>query len=136
VTERNALSQDTSKPGSLEQAVLSEIWSNGPQSADQIRRRVVPSRQLSDSTIRTVLRRLEAKGLIKRELRDKRYVYRGLKDRRVVAIEAVRALVDKFYSGSVASLLIGMVEEKIIEPKELRRLSRQLDDAQKRRTRP
>jgi predicted transcriptional regulator len=62
------------------------------------------------------LRRLETKGLIKRELCDKRYVYRGLKGCRAVAIETVRALVDKFYSGSVASLLIGMVEEKIIEP--------------------
>jgi predicted transcriptional regulator len=119
--------------GVLEQAVLDQIWKAGPQTADQIRRSVTPERQLSDSTIRTVLRRLEHKGLVGRELLGKRYLYRGMKERRNLAMEALRALMDRFFSGSVDSLLTGMVEEEIIGPRELARLQKELRVAEKRR---
>jgi predicted transcriptional regulator len=114
---------------------MDRIWANGPQSADQIRKAVMPARQLSDSTIRTVLRRLEAKGLIVRESTGSRYVYRGVKARAAVAMTALQALVDKFYSGSMRSLVVGMVEEKVIEPEELQAITKQVEDAEKRRTR-
>jgi len=114
---------------------MDQLWANGTQSADQIRKAVLPARQLSDSTIRTVLRRLEAKGLIVRESSDGRYVYRGVKARAAVAMTAVRALADRFYSGSMRSLLVGMVEEKVIKPEELQAITKQVEEAEKRRSR-
>ncbi len=93
----------------------------------------MPGRQLSDSTIRTVLRRLGEKGLIVREMAGSRYVYRGVKGRAAVAMTALRALADKFYNGSVRSLVVGMVEEKVIEPEELQDITQQIQAAERRR---
>src|ERR1700761_7354551 len=53
---------DPAELGELERAVLELVWKNGTQSADQVRECLDEGgRRLKESTIRTVLRRLEEK---------------------------------------------------------------------------
>lgn len=65
----------------------------------------------SDSTVRTQLRVLEAKGHVRHEEEGLRYVYLPVAPRRTVRKSALRHLVDTFFDGSaekvVAALLGG-----------------------------
>jgi predicted transcriptional regulator len=67
--------------------------------------------QPSDSTVRTQLRVLEAKGHVRHEEEGLRYVYSPVVPRRVVRKSALKHLVDTFFDGStekvVAALLGG-----------------------------
>ncbi len=45
------------------------VWSHGPCTADACREALAHSRPMKDSTIRTVLRRLEAKGYVSPQTR-------------------------------------------------------------------
>jgi len=54
--------------GEVEQIVMDYIWTHGPSSSEACREALASSRPMKDSTIRTVLRRLEEKGYLKSHL--------------------------------------------------------------------
>lgn len=81
---------------------------------------------MKDSTVRTVLRRLENKGFLKHAVDGRTYVYEGVEAPENMAMRAVRQIVDRFCHGSVESLLLGMVENEVIDKDQLERLARKV----------
>ncbi len=86
-------------------------------------------RPLKDSTIRTVLRRLEEKGYLAHAVDNRTFVYRPAESPHKVAGRAVQRIVDWFCAGSVEELLVGMVDSKVISRGELERLARRIGAA-------
>ena len=99
------------------------IWAGGRATAEQVREALQPRRALKDSTVRTLLRRLEEKGYLAHDLDGRTFVYRAVEPPRSLAVRAVRQIIDRFCAGSVEQLLVGMVDEKVIEARELERLA-------------
>ena len=64
------------------------LWNNGPATGDVVRTAVSKDRSLTDSTIRTVLRRLEAKQFVKHEMDGRQFIYSSSREPRKVAAEA------------------------------------------------
>ena len=79
-----------------------------------------------DSTIRTVLRRLEEKGYLAHSLENRAFVYRPAESPQLVAGRAVKRIVDWFCAGSVEALLVGMVDSKVLDRHELQRLANRI----------
>lgn len=121
-----------SKPLSeLEHLVMDFVWSHGPCTADQVRESLAPNRPMKDSTVRTILRRMEKKGYIVHLVEGRTYLYRSVQPRESVAVRAVKQIVDRFCGGSVEQLLMGMVDSKLIDRRELEKLVQKV--AQKKR---
>jgi BlaI family penicillinase repressor len=78
---------------------------------------------LKDSTVRTVLRRLEEKGYLVHATEGRTFVYRPVAPREHVAARAVKRIADWFCEGSVESLLVGLVESDVLDRKELQALA-------------
>ncbi len=110
----------------LEHLVMEFLWSRESATADEIREALAARRALKDSTVRTILRRLEQKGYASHRVAGRTYVYRGLERPQNVAVRAVRQIIDKFCGGSVEELLVGMVENEIVDRRELSELARRL----------
>ena len=89
-------------------------------------------RELKDSTIRTVLRRLEDKGYTTHTVDGRTYVYHAAEPRGRVAAKAVQRIVDWFCNGSVEEVLVGMVDQKTIDPEQLQALSEKIAKARDR----
>ena len=51
------------------------------------------------------------------------FVYRAVETRRNVAVQAAKQLIDRFCGGSVEELLVGLVDNQLLEPKQLQRLA-------------
>ena len=102
------------------------VWANPRCTADQCREGLGPSRALKDSTVRTMLRRLEEKGYVAHEVKARTYLYRALDARANVAADAMRTILDRFCGGSVEQLLVGMVDNDVIGPEELEQLARKI----------
>jgi predicted transcriptional regulator len=83
-------------------------------------------RPLKDSTIRTVLRRLEEKGLLKHQVEGRTFLYQATQARRHFAARAVQQIIDRLCGGSVEQLLVGMVENKVLKQKDLEQLARRV----------
>ncbi len=113
--------------GELEQRVMEFLWSHGPASAETVREALAVDRPLNDSTIRTVLRRLESKNYVGHRIEGRQFVYSGIHQARTVAADAVREIVRKFCRGSLEELLTGMVDRRVVKSAELRRLAEKID---------
>jgi predicted transcriptional regulator len=124
-----ALGHDPAELGELERSVLSIVWRKAEITADQVREEL--GRPLKDSTIRTVLRRLEEKGYLEHSLENRTFIYRPAQTRQRVAGRAVKRIVDWFCEGSVEALLVGMVDSKVLDRAELQRLAERIAVAQK-----
>lgn len=120
---------DPAELGELEREVLLIVWRLGFVTADQVREDL--GRPLKDSTVRTVLRRLEEKGYLAHSVDDRTFVYHPAESRQRVAGRAAKRIVDWFCEGSVETLLVGMVDSKVLDRAELRRLADRIAVAKK-----
>lgn len=107
----------------LQQSVVDFIWSNGPSTAEQVREGISPGHRLKDSTIRTILRRLEERGFVSHTTEGKSFVYSVAVPSQSVAARAVQQLIQRFWSGSAEQFLAGMVDAKVLTPAQIRKLA-------------
>jgi BlaI family transcriptional regulator, penicillinase repressor len=119
---------DPAELGELERSILLIIWRMGKVTAERVREEL--GRPLKDSTIRTVLRRLEEKGYLAHSVENRTFLYRPAESRQRVAGRAVKRIVDWFCEGSVEALLVGMVDSKVLGRAELQRLAERIAQAQ------
>jgi len=110
----------------LEHQVMEILWGRGSGTAEQIREALAPRHVLKDSTVRTVLKRLQEKGYVRHKVEGKAFVYSGIEKPRNVAVRAVREILDRFCDGSLEQLLVGMVENEVVDRAELRELAKKL----------
>jgi len=123
VTRRN----DSTHPlTDLQQAILDYLWANGPLSAEAVREGLQRKFPLKDSSMRTLLRRLEARGLVTHRTEGKVFIYEAKHPAQQVAAGAVRHIIQRFFSGSVEQMLVGMVDEKVLSAADLERLARKV----------
>ena len=123
---------DPAELGELERAVMRLIWQHGDLTAEQVREELDElDRPLKDSTVRTVLRRLEEKGYVTHTVENRTFRYRPAETRQLVAGRAVKRIIDRFCDGSVEALLVGMVDSKVLDQTELQRLAERIAAARK-----
>jgi predicted transcriptional regulator len=111
--------------GEVEQIVMDYIWSHGPSTSESCREALASSRPMKDSTIRTVLRRLEEKGYLTHETEGRTFIYKASDARQNVAVRAVKGIIDRFCGGSAEQLLLGMVDNAVLDSKQLERLPKE-----------
>ena len=114
--------------GDLEREVMQLVWAHGPVTAEAVRKRL--SRRLKESTVRTVLRRLEDKGYADHTVEGRTYIYHAAEPRSRVAAKAVQRIVDWFCNGSIEEVLVGMVDTAMLDQRQLRMLADQVAKAQ------
>ena len=107
--------------GDLEREVMQLVWAHGPVTAEAVREQL--PRRLKESTVRTVLRRLEDKGYTRHTVDGRTYVYHATEPRGRVAAKAVQRVVDWFCNGSIEEVLVGMVDMAMLDQKQLRTLA-------------
>jgi BlaI family penicillinase repressor len=110
----------------LEQIVMEYVWAHPGCTAETCREGVAGQRALKDSTIRTILRNLEEKSYVTHNVDGRTFVYRAADTKRNVAVQAAQQLIDRFCGGSVEELLVGLVDNQVLEPKQLQRLAEKI----------
>src|SRR2546428_11932618 len=123
MTRRNKSAAPVRTPlTDLENAVMRVVWDSEPCSVEAVYEVVSRSRDLKETTVRTLLRRLEQKGYLRHESEGRAYVYRATEPSRSLAARAVRQIIDRFCQGSVEELVSGMIDAKVLTKDEINRL--------------
>ncbi|HZP03799.1 MAG TPA: BlaI/MecI/CopY family transcriptional regulator [Terracidiphilus sp.] len=129
MTSNTPTDHDPAELGELERSILLIVWRKDAITAEQAREEL--GRPLKESTIRTVLRRLEEKGYLAHSVENRTFIYRPAESPERVAGRAVQRIVDWFCEGSVEALLVGMVDSKVLGRAELQRLAERIATARK-----
>jgi BlaI family transcriptional regulator, penicillinase repressor len=108
----------------LESEVMRAVWDAGSSTVEAVHQIISRNRKLKETTIRTLLRRLEQKGYLTHESDGRAYVYRAVEPARNLAARAVRQIIDRFCKGSVEELVSGMVEAKVLSKGDIDKLEK------------
>lgn len=119
-------------PSALEQLVIEFLWANGPSNAGQVREGLMKRHAMKEATARTILRRLESKGYATHTERGRTYIYSAVHPESL-AMRTIRQVIDRFWGGSAQALVAGMVEHEVMDPGELRALSKKVERLQRRK---
>ena len=116
--------------GELEREVMQLVWDGGDVTADAIRTRL--DRKPKESTVRTVLRRLEDKGYVTHTVSGRTFVFRAAVSRGDVAARAVKHIVDWFCNGSLDEVLVGMADARMLDSRTLEVLAKRIANAKEK----
>ena len=113
--------EDLPDLGALERDVMQLVWAQDPITAEQVREKL--TRRLKESTVRTVLRRLEDKGYVMHTVEGRTYHFSPCERRSAVAAKAVQRVLNGFTDGSLEEVLMGMMDNKTLDPRQLQALA-------------
>jgi len=103
-----------------EAELMEVLWDFGPSTVAEVRDRV--DDDLAYTTVLSMLRTLEAKGYVTHDAEGKAHRYSAAIDRDAARRSALRAMSEKFFKGSTATLLTHFVAEEKLSDADVARL--------------
>jgi predicted transcriptional regulator len=116
----------------LELEIMSVLWKAGPAGVQTVQANL-KTRELAYTTVQTMLNVLHRKGRVKRQLKDRAYVYRPALSREKAVSQALGDMLDRFFGGSADSLVLSLVETRHLTPEKLARIQTMLPQSKEER---
>ena len=96
--------------GEAEYAVMEVLWEDAPLTATEVAERVPAARGWSIRTVKTMLARLLAKGVLAHEEEGRRYLYRPAIARADYVAQESGRLIDRMFGGRITPLVAQLAE--------------------------
>jgi predicted transcriptional regulator len=110
------------KISEAEQQLLQLLWDESPLGAAEIAERAPADRGWSLTTVKTMLSRLVAKGVLGVEPDGRRFLYHPLVARETIASNQAGRLIDRLFGGRVSPLVAQLAEEGQLSKDDLEEL--------------
>ena len=104
------------------------LWAKGKATVSEVADALHSGPPLAYTTVLTMLRILERKGYIDHEKQGRAFVYEPVIDRSEACSKAVRYVVSRFFNNSPELLVLNILENEKIDPKELKRLKKLIEE--------
>lgn len=116
----------------LQMAILRLLWQKGEASVAEVWEALHKERGLAQTTVATLLSRLERRGVIARRAEQRQYLYRALVTEDEVRESMVEELTERLFAGDVTALVNHLLTSQEIAPGDLARLREMIDAAESR----
>jgi len=113
----------------LQIAILRLLWENGELTAAQIWEQLYAERKLAQTTVATIVARLQRRRILARRTKDKQFVYRALVTEADVQHSMVSELTERLFAGDVTALVSHLVSASDMTPGDLARVKKILQGA-------
>jgi BlaI family penicillinase repressor len=115
----------------LELEIMNVLWDTGPANVQSVQAGIksgIPSgikgRELAYTTVQTMLNVLHRKGKVKRQLKERAYIYRPVFSRQKAVTQAVGEMLDRFFGGSADGLVLNLVKTRHLTPERLAQIQK------------
>jgi BlaI family transcriptional regulator, penicillinase repressor len=107
--------------------IMKVLWQKGPGTVQRILDALPGNPALAYNTVLTTIRILEGKGYVEHVKDGRAHVYNALVAEHEASRSEIRHLVSRFFRNSNEDLVLNILEDRGIEPKELERLRKMLE---------
>jgi BlaI family penicillinase repressor len=114
----------------LQIALLRVLWQRGEASVAEVWEALRDERGLAQTTIATLLSRLERRGVVARRAEQRSFVYRAVVSEGDVRESMVGGLTERMFGGDVTALVNHLLTSHEIAPGDLARLRAMIDAAE------
>lgn len=118
--------------GDLQLRILEILWEHPRSGVGFVHEVLKPERDLAYTTVATMLRKMEARGLVSHVEEGRSYLYSAAVQADAVNRSASRHLVDRLFEGSVADAVSHLLTTREVSRTELDQLERLIRDAKRR----
>ena len=118
--------------GDLQHAIMAVLWGRGEASVAEVHEALREARGLAPTTIATMLRKMEDKGVVAHSTSGRQFLYRPTVSEDQVRRSMVGELVERLFGGDPNALVAHLVSEHEIEAGELPALRRRVGAGKKR----
>lgn len=115
----------------LQLGIMEVLWQEREATVSEVHEALRRDRRVAESTVATLLSRLEARGMVEHRTEGRRYAYRAV----VGEVEVRRSIVSEFagltqrlFSGDVAGLVSQLLNAREVEPEDLERVRAIIDE--------
>lgn len=112
-----------------EARVMSVLWQKDRATVADVVAVLKRKRPVTYSTVQTILRILEDKGYVSHQKVARAFIYTPRVDERQARRRALKHLLARLFNGSPSLLVLNVLEDDQIEPEELSRLKKLIEDA-------
>lgn len=116
----------------LQITILRHLWEKGEATVAEIWEALHAERGLAQTTVATLLSRLERRGIVTRRAEQRQYIYRALVTEAEVRRTMVGDLTERLFEGDVTALVNHLLTSREIAPGDLARLRAMIDKAESR----
>jgi BlaI family penicillinase repressor len=116
----------------LQITILRLLWARGEASVAEIWEALHAERGLAQTTVATLVTRLERRGVVSRRAESRQYLYRALVTEAEVQRSMVEELTERLFEGDVTALVNHLLTSQEIAPGDLARLRTMIDAAESR----
>lgn len=113
--------------GDLQHAIMAVLWDRGEATTADVHEALRVERGLALTTIATMLRKMEDKGVVTHRAEGRQFVYRPTVSRAEIRESMVGELVERVFGGDARALVAHLVSEHEIDTRELGELRERLD---------
>lgn len=108
----------------LQIAILRLLWEHGELTVAQIWEELYAERKLAQTTIATIVARLQRRRILARRTKDKQFVYRALVTEADVQHSMVSELTERLFAGDVTALVSHLLSDRDMTPGDLARVKK------------
>ena len=110
--------------------IMKIVWDLGPATVRDVYEALLRRRKIAYTTVMTMMNILETKKYLKKRAQDRAYVYRATRPRSQVIKAMVREFVDRVFNGSAEPLLVHLLKDRRLSPKDLERIARAIREGE------
>jgi predicted transcriptional regulator len=116
--------------GDLQHAIMAVLWEKRAATSAEVHAALYPSRGLAPTTIATMLRKMESKGVVGHRMAGRQFVYHPLVSEGEIKRSMVNELITRLFAGDPSALVSHLVSDHDIDHDELAKLRQLLADAE------
>jgi predicted transcriptional regulator len=110
--------------------LMEVLWTYGPATVAQVVEVLSQESAIAYSTVLTMMRILERKGYVAHKKEGRAFLYKAIVNRGQARRNALRYMLTRFFNNSPELLMLNILEQENIDPKELQRIKKKIKDSQ------
>ncbi|HWN94094.1 MAG TPA: BlaI/MecI/CopY family transcriptional regulator [Methylomirabilota bacterium] len=114
----------THRLGDLQLKIMKVLWQRNECTVGEVYEVVRGERDLAYTTIATMLRKMEARGLVSHRSDGRAFVYRAAVDSHAVTSNMSDHLLDRLFEGSLADLVCHLLSTREVSRDELTKIEK------------
>ena len=108
--------------------LMEVLWEHGAATVSGVVDKLPKCVPLAYSTVLTTLRILENKGYLRHSKEGRAFIYRPIVGRAKARENAITHLLRRFFENSPELLMLNLIQDKKIDPRELARLRKRIEE--------
>lgn len=117
--------------GDLQLAIMRVLWELGEATVTDVHQALLDARGLAPTTIATMLKKMEDKGVVEHRADGRKFIYRPKVSEDQVTRGMVADLTERLFGGDPVALVSHLIARHEIQPDELSELERMISAAKK-----